>query len=223
MMVLKKKYNEIEAKDNMKVEATEEVVEEKQEKKEVTKVVSQQPKKRKRSLFGRLASGVLGPEGASGIGQYVTEEIILPAVRNIIYSAIESTARMAIFGEKGGLGPSRNYHGQSRRDYRPATNYSSKYQGQSEPRERIAPKPAGYRVEEYVIESRFDAAHVLSSLTENADAYDSVSVADYYDLIGVPSQYTDNTYGWTLDSISRASVVPVRGGYVIKFPPVEVI
>ena len=222
---MKKKYNEIEAKDNMKVEGTEEEVVEKQEKKELTKVVSQPPKKRKRSLLGRLAAGVLGSEGASGIGQYVTEEIVLPAVRNIIYSAIESTARMAIFGDKGGVPPAnRNYSGQTRRDYRPATNYTSRYAStQPEPRERLAPKTSRHGVEEYVIEDRYDAAHVLNSLTEYADRYDSVSVADYYDLIGVPSQYTDNTYGWTLDSISRASIVPVRGGYVIKFPPVEVI
>jgi hypothetical protein len=78
-------------------------------------------------------------------------------------------------------------------------------------------------VDEYIIEERYDAARVLTTLTENAEVYGSVSVADYYDLIGVATRYTDNTYGWTMESITQASIVPIRGGYVIKFPPVEVI
>jgi hypothetical protein len=54
--------------------------------------------------------------------------------------------------------------------------------------------------------------------------YDRVSIADYYDLIGVDAQHTDHNYGWTIDSITRAMIVPVRGGgYIIKFPPTEVI
>lgn len=221
-----KKYNEIEAKNNMKIEQEKEEVVEKKEKKELKKVIEKQPKKRKRSLMGRLTSAVLGPEGASGIGQYVTEEIILPSVRNIIYSAIESGARMAIFGDKGGPSVGNSNHvSPHRRDHRPATNYSNMHRNaQPEPRERTITRTNKYGVDDYVIEDRLDAVHVLTSLTEYSDMYDSVSIADYYELIGVNSQHTDHSYGWTIDSMTRATIVPVRGGgYIIKFPPVEVI
>lgn len=216
------KYHEIKVKDNMKIDNNEEEASKPIEKKPLTKLVDAQPKKRKRSLFGRLASGVLGPEGLPGIGSYVSEEIIVPAIKNIIVDAVTSGINMVMFGERGG--PSRHHsYSRQRTTYRPNTNYTSRYTSSSpEPADRRV-RPAKYGVEEYVIEDRFDAAHVLTTLTENADMYGTVSVADYYDLIGVPSQYTDNQYGWTIDSISRASILPVRGGYIIKFPPVEVI
>lgn len=223
---MEKKYNEVPVKDNMKVEVdiTEEVAVVR-EKKELNKIVATQPKKVKRSLLGRLLTGVMGPEGLPGIGAYVNEEIVKPAIKNIIFDAITSAASMAMYGDRrganrGGHTPYNRSHSSNR----PATNYTNRYSSQSrEPEERRIARSPKYGVEEYIIPDRFDAAHVLTTLTESADQYDSVSVADYYDLIGVESKFTDNSYGWTIDSISRASIVPVRGGYVIKFPQVEVI
>jgi len=223
-----KKYNEIEVKDNMKIE--EEVVEketttDRKELKQVTKTV---PTKTKKTLMGRLVTGLVGPEGLPGIGTYVNDEIVKPAIKNIIVDAVTSGINMVMYGEKGGQnrgGYRPHSTGGHRSNYRPSTNYGSNYRNPTvEPKaERVINKTSRVGVEEYVIADRYDAAHVLTTLTETADMYDSVSVADYYDLIGVPSQYTDNNIGWTIDSISRASIIPVRHGYAIKFPPVEVI
>lgn len=224
-----KKYNEVPVKNNMVMgdnDTDAQDIPVSKEKKELKKLIDVQPKKRKRSLVGRLVSGVLGPEGLPGIGSYVNDEIIIPAIKNIIVDAVTSGVNMVMYGENkprsgGGGRPS---YSRDRTTYRPSTNYQSRYSGsqhQDPPEQRV--RPAKYGVEEYIIEDRSDATHVLVTLTENADMYDSVSVADYYDLIGVPSQYTDNTYGWTIDSIHHATIIPIRGGYVIKFPPVEVI
>lgn len=231
-IVSKKNYNEIEARNNMKVETEEEVNEVSGEKKELKKVVSAQPTKVKKNLVSRLFNGVLGPDGLSNVGSHVNDEIIVPAIKNIVFDAITSGISMVLFRDSNprgggyGHGPSRphtNYGSGSQ--YRPRTNYTSQYTSQQpapaqqhEPRQR-----ARYGVDEYLIQDRFDAAQVLNSLVETADMYDTVSVADYYDLIGVASQFTDNNYGWTIDTITRASVVPVRGGYIIKFPQPEVI
>lgn len=227
-----KKYNEIEVKDNMKVETEVSVeVEAPKEKKQLAKVISAEPKKVKKSLIGRLVTGIVGPEGLPGIGSYVNEEIIKPAIKNIIVDAVTSGINMVMYGEKGGVqrprgggGYGSNY-ANNRNTHRPVTNYASNYRSNSpDPvAERQIARPARGGVDDFIIPDRFDASHVLTSLTEYADAYDSVSVADYYDLIGVPSKYTDNNHGWTIDSITRATIVPVRGGYVIKFPPVELI
>ena len=225
-----KKYNEIEVKDNMKVESGNEEVT--VERKEMTKIVNVEPKKVKRGLVGRLVVGLVGPDGLPGIGSYVNDEIIKPAIKNIIVDAVTSGINMIMYGEtrnrhsSGGSYP-RGYQP----PYRPSTNYSNNYRN-SQPHtpsrqetqrseSRVGRTRQG--VEEYIIQDRYDAANVLTQLTEAADMYDTVSVADYYDLIGVSTEYTDNQYGWTIDSITRASVVPVRGGFVIKFPPVEVI
>ena len=44
--------------------------------------------------------------------------------------------------------------------------------------------------------------------------YGLVSVADFYDLVGVSGNYTDNKYGWT--DIRGATTVRVGDGYMIK-------
>jgi hypothetical protein len=225
--MVQKKYNEIEVKDNMKVDAevdnNEEVVAA-VEKKPLTKIVSVQPKKVKRGLFSRLITGLVGPDGLPSIGAYVNEEIIKPAVKNIIYDSITSGLSRALNMDYRNP---RGHHGSVRRDNRPATNYSTKFAPSVRDREReeerrVVRSPK-YAVDDYVIPERQDAAHVLVSLKENADMYDVASIADYYDLIGVPTQHTDHNYGWTIDSIVHATIMPVHGGYVIKFPPVEVI
>ncbi len=222
----KKKYNEIEP--TVKVDIKEEENEKVSEKRTLEKVISVQPQKVKRGLLTRLVSGVLGPEGVSGIGEYVNDEIIKPAIKNIIVDAVTSGINMVMYGERGGSsrgyrgGQSRGYQGGG---YQPRTNYTSRYT-QHQPEPTQAPREVSrtrYGVEEYLIGDRNDAAHVLIQLTENAEVYGNVSVADYYDLIGVPSVYTDNQYGWSHELITRATIVPARGGYVIRFPQVEVI
>lgn len=234
-------YNKIQAKNNMEVQKNADVESNPQTAEERPKlqgVVGRSPKKVKRSLLSRLITGLVGPEGASSIGGYVSQEIIKPAVKNIIVDAVTSGINMIMYGDRGMPNRGSRYYGSS--DNRPRTNYSNAYSSRPGPaNERsysyarepaIDPKSpvimsntARYGVEEYVIQDRYDAAHVLTTLTECADRYGIVSVADYYDLIKVTSNFTDNSYGWRHDSISAARIVPVRGGYIIKFPPVEVL
>ena len=53
-------------------------------------------------------------------------------------------------------------------------------------------------------------------MDELLETYKMVTVADFYDLVGVTCDYTDNNYGWT--SLRSAEVVRVRDGYIIKLP-----
>ena len=78
-------------------------------------------------------------------------------------------------------------------------------------------------MDEYIIESRAEAVSVVEEIQDSIATYGSASVADYYDLIGVETQYTDNTYGWIEESIGRMVIMPVSGGYLIKFPPVVLL
>lgn len=219
-------YNKVEAKNNMDISKGGDEIS-KVERKSLDKVVAGEPKKVKKSLVGRLVTGVLGPEGLPGIGQYVSEEIIVPAIKNIIVDAVTSGINMVMYGDSKGTTP-RNYGGGPRytgygASHRPTVNYTSRYTSQQPEPSQISARGVRQGVEEYIIENREDAAHVLTTLTEQADMYGSVSIADYYDLIGVPSNYTDNNYGWILETIAHSSIRPVRGGHVIKFPPAEVI
>jgi len=222
----KTNYSDIKAKDNMTVST--DAVEVPSERKKLDPLVDVAPKKRKRGLVGRLVTGVLGPEGLPGIGAYVSEEIIIPAIKNIIVDAVTSGINMVMYpdGKRNPyVGGGRNYNRTNVYSPRPITNYTSRYTSHNPDPvrpDRVVKGPR-HMVEEYIIEDRAVAANVLTTITEHADMYGSVSVADYYDLIDVPSVYTDNNYGWTFESLSRAVIRPVRGGYVINLPQPEVL
>lgn len=235
---MKNDYGKVPAKNNMDVtkNVDSETDDIPADRPKLQGVVGVAPKKVKRSLLSRLITGLVGPDGASNIGGYVSEEIIKPAIKNIIVDAVTSGINMVMYGDRGT--PSRNtrYGGGGGSDYRPRTNYNNSYSqrptersygrdsSNSEPkRTNMIATNTRYGVEEYIIEDRYDAAHVLTTLTESADRYGTVCVADYYDLIKVSSNFTDNAYGWRHDAISSARIVPVRGGYVIKFPTVDVL
>ena len=238
----KTKYNEVEAKDNMKLKKDKEddIPLKDEEPKKLTKVVKGEAKVAKKGLAKRFVQGVTGPDGFSGIGEYVRDEVVVPAIKNIILDTISSSVGMVqdsimssinykLFGEKGpgirGSSYGRRNVGPAvgRSTQRPRVDYSTRatsygrVERPSEPRRVAVDKPLG--LEDYILADRDDAAHVLSMLFEHADVYNSVSVADYYDLIGVTAEYTDNNYGWTLDEIHKAVTRPESGGYVILFPP----
>lgn len=187
-----------------------------------TKVTKSQPKKYKKGLVERLVVGMLGPEGIPAIGRKLNEDIIIPAVKNIVVDAFTSGINMAIFGtdERRGRGPSQGYGG---RPYSPPqkVNYANSYQ--SKPAAQQAPQPPVYAsrnsVPEYVLETRGEAINALEGLRDQIADYGYASVSDYYDLIGVMSTYADESWGWT--DLSQVKILATRGGYLIKFPAME--
>ena len=58
----------------------------------------------------------------------------------------------------------------------------------------------------------------LDNVLDNGiiETYHILSVADYYDLVGVECNYTDNNYGW--DDIRSAHIQAVSNGYIIVLP-----
>ena len=224
----KRDYSKIEAKDNMKVGEEESGENLQTEREKITPVLEKKPEKRKKGLMERLVVGFLGPDGLPGIGAYLNEEIILPSIKNIIVEAVTSGINMAVFGDHSR--PSSRPNVPNRTVYRPETDYASRTSRYTSA--QPAPSKRGpemirsvkYGVDEYPIESRMDANNVLTMLHEYADNYDYVSVADYYDLLGVSSVYTDHNFGWSFEEILKAVVTPLRGGgYIINLPPVSEI
>lgn len=221
-----KEYNKVEP--NIKEAVAEEVEStEIAEKKVVKAVVKSQPKQYKKGLVERLVVGLLGPDGIRSIGRRLNEDIVVPAVKNIIVDSITNGIQMAVFGRddarRGGSAP-RSYNGPSsqywstsggQRQSPSHTNYSS----YASPQPRMEAR--GNHVPEFVLTTRTDATNVLDGMSEMIMDFGVTTVADYYDLIGRDTQYTDNQWGWT--DLRFAKIRSVRGGYVIDFPPMEVV
>jgi len=185
-------------------------------------VVTNGVKKRKKGVLERLVVGMLGPDGLPAIGSYLGKEIVLPAIKNIIVDSITSGINMAMFGDGN-----RSSTPHSRTPVNHQTNYASRYTPsttQTQYSVPTAPRPAKSQVVDYLMPTRDEAILVLNTLRENAERFGSVSVADYYDAIGVDSSYTDNSYGWDAAGIvGHTTIIGTRGGYIIKFPPVMVL
>ena len=152
--------------------------------KRVEKVVSGSVKSKKKNSLQKITN-VFVPEDVDDVKSYIFEDVVVPAVKDIILDAVR-----AFLGVSG-----------SSRGGRSSTSSKVSYRKY---------------YDDIILESRGEAEDVLERMDELIATYQLVSVADFYDLVGVSGNYTDNKYGWT--DIRNASVIRVRDGYMIKLP-----
>ena len=69
---------------------------------------------------------------------------------------------------------------------------------------------------EVLFDTRKDAEDVVEMLLCLIHDYEQVSIADFYNLVGLECCYTDNQYGWT--RLSEINIKRVRNGFTITFP-----
>jgi len=174
--------------------------------------------KDKRGFIGNVSESLFGGK-ADGVGHYIVFDVLVPALKSTISDIISSGIEMLLYGEaRGRSGPSRRTFGDRVSYggyYRDREQRSSR--GSSSSRHRIAPS----RLTEIVVDYRADAEEVISSLNDQIKEYGVATVADFYDLVGLNTEWTDNKYGWdailTYDNIRQ-----VREGYIIDLPrPIE--
>lgn len=171
--------------------------------KKVEKIISGSVKSKKKTGLQKITN-VFVPEDVDDVKSYIFEDIVVPAVKDIILDAVR--AFLGVNGSSRGKASTASkvsyrkyYEDRDRRDYG------------NTPKTRT-----GYDYDDIILESRGEAEDVLARMDELIATYQLVSVADFYDLVGVSGNYTDNKYGWT--DIRNASVIRVRDGYMIKLP-----
>ena len=80
-----------------------------------------------------------------------------------------------------------------------------------------ARKPVGNnRVANIVLTDRREASNIIDKLQDIIDQYEVATVADLYSLVGLPSKYVDNDWGWS--DIGSPRTVRVDGGFQIVLP-----
>lgn len=182
--------------------------------KRVEKVVHGAVKTKKKSGVSKFADTFIA-EDVGNVKSYVLTDILIPAIKNTILDIITDSANM-IFGgsarRKSNMPASRVSYGSFFNDPRSTSRRL----------EERTVKPR-YSYDQFTFDYRDDAMEVLSTLREALDMYGQVTVADFYDAIGVTGEFTDNNYGWI--DLSTAEVLRARGGgYLIKLPralPIE--
>lgn len=183
-------------------------------KKDLKPVVSGKTKRKKNEI--RKFTDIFFADDWESIKSYIKDDILIPAAKKAFYDVVEGSLSMSLFGGRGG-GPSRrsnidkvsyrDYSASSRKDERRSDNYRSR---------------SVLDYDDILFSSKGDAELVLTRLIEALDTYETVSIADFYDLSNVSDiPHTANNYGW--DNLSKAYVDRVRDGYIIRFPKVRPI
>lgn len=172
-----------------------------------TKVV----KTKERSFLRRIGDILINPNEGN-ISDYVINEVIIPSVKNMWADALISVIEF-IFGTR-----------RPRSSSGSKTNYTVFSNSNSKPAQSSLQEPERYSVatsrqdfKEIIFEERWQAEDAVDKMTTAIMEYGTVSVADYYDIVGLPSNFTDNKYGWT--NLANAHIERVGGGYLLKLPP----
>ena len=168
-------------------------------------------KLRKKGWGAKLRDSMVNTDNQS-IMDYILYDILVPAAKDTISNIVTGGIELLLFGEK------RHRPSNVRRDgTKSYVSYSQYYTG-SEDRGRQESRHAQDRhaFDDVIFGSRSEAEDVLSRLSEMIDEYGLVSVADFYDLCSIQSNYTDNSYGWT--SMKEAFTERTRDGYIIRLP-----
>lgn len=148
------------------------------------------------------------------VGSGIWSDVIVPRIRDILLAAWEGAGRGLIMGDFD-----RDDRRGSDRNSVPARQVDFTRYSKQRPERRIdyyRDMEDVYNYGEITMETRRDAEATLDRMHELLETYRWVSVAQLYELTGLPSKYTDRNYGWR--DLHDAYITSTRGGYLIKLP-----
>ena len=182
--------------------------EEQREKKRAEKVISGAVKTRKKNELSKFANNIFA-EDLRNVKDTVRDEVIIPSIKDILWSVFSNSLEMLIYGSttRHGKKATGDYN-MPFRDYR---DYAGR--GGSRPMPRREERPRN-DFDELYFTSRGDAEVVLARMHAMLREYRMVSVGDMYDMAGWVPPHTAYNWGWM--SLNDAYVAHTRDGYVIK-------
>jgi hypothetical protein len=185
----------------------------------VEKVVSVDATHRPTSI-GRKFKNTFVRGHMKNVGSYILGEVIVPALKNLIVDSTSKGVERIFYGDS----PRKRYEpGRPRVQYStPIDRYTRTSRGTLPDQPPIGGVSRRRQdVGEIILHSRDEADLVIERMTDIIDVYKVASVADLHDLVGLPSTYVDNKWGW--ENLSYANVRQIREGYLLDLPPVEPI
>ena len=179
---------------------------------EITKVDLKGKASVRDKSMGERFTSLFDKRDFQDIFYHVLENVIVPNIKNLLYDSLTKGSEIAIYGD------SRPVKGSSRLQNRySGSTYTSRYTRPTETRPSETTK-VGDAVDfgDIFFDNRMDAEVVLDQINQLMEQYGRFTVSWLYELIGVRTPYTNNSYGWT--DISQARVKTVRDGYILSLP-----
>lgn len=165
-------------------------------------------KEKKKSFGERLTDSFLASTGED-IKHSIIYDWMIPGIKNMV----ENIVHMLLFGDKADPRITRS-RGESRISQ---VRYDKYYDDRRRKDEYIPRKPN--RNPEVIFTTRSEAEDVLTRMFDLLSEYQRVTVKDLYSLADMPTDFAMSNWGWR--DLTGASVVEVRGGYLIKLPRTE--
>lgn len=170
---------------------------------------------RKPGLGKRFKETFLGGD-AKGAASFVLMDIIVPYTKDAIADATQGAVERMLWGQTRSA--SRRGHVPGAAQGLAQQAYNKMYAAQPQGRPGIM-SPRGratHNFQEYVAGSRVEAEAVIDQMFDLLSQFQVVTVADFYDMIGESSHYTDQKWGWV--DLRGAQVQRVTHGYLIDVP-----
>lgn len=173
--------------------------------------------KRKKSIW-KKGVGLIVSEDANTIGGFIVNEVVVPAIKNLLYDSVVGTAGILFNG--GTKKPKKSIFSSSNSQYE-YRSYDAIYKEKDRPSVKdVSDKYRGkIDVEDLIFGTSGEAKEVLEILCDRAEEYGVASVQDLYDLLNIGSAPSISTkWGWT--DLSSAKIKNCREGYLLDLPPV---
>jgi len=189
-----------------------------EEPKKIEKVIEGTVIRRKKPAWKRITESFGGGDFRT-VGSYVMLEVLIPAAKDTLADVVSQGIERMLFGEarsasrRTGYRPGQGYVSYNR--YGPKTQYGRR----DEPRNPSRKARTTHDFDEIILSTRVEAEEVIDRLFDIVARYESASVKDLYELVGVPPNYTDDKWGWT--DIRGAGVTRITGGYLLDLPKTE--
>jgi hypothetical protein len=198
------------------------------EKKKAEKIITGKAIRRKKPVGSKLRDIFNGAD-VRGTISYVAQEIAIPAAKDFALDAVQQALQRMLWGDSYRRSFSSSnrdrdrgrvrydgYHSSSSslsshssrdrdRDYRDRDHREMSHRGR-----------ADHDFDEVILDSRGEAEIVIDRLRRSIEEYDTVTVAEMYDLIDITASFVDHKYGWT--DLTDARVRRINGGYLLDLP-----
>jgi hypothetical protein len=195
----------------------------KPDQKKVEKIVEGDVVRRKTPLGKRFAQTFFGGD-AKGVVAYIVMDVLIPAAKDTVADAFSQGIERMLFGEVRSTSRRTGQRPGGASGYTNYNRYSSpsgtRESRREDPRNNISRRArSSHDFDEIILATRAEATEVVDRLFDLIAKYETATVADLYELVGVSGNYTDDKWGWT--DIRGAGVTRVRNGYLLDLPKPE--
>ena len=177
--------------------------------KKVEKVVAGKVTAKPKTGLAKFAETFLA-EDIHKVKDYIVKDLIIPTVKDTIWTIIARGSERLIFGEAG--------HS-PKNSKLPFINYNGLFKS-SAPAQTptVNSSSSQYSVDNIILEDRGDAEKVLTAMNAHIAEFGEVSISTLYEFIGEPiGDFMSTRWGWR--SLNTAGIMrTTNGGYKLDLP-----